>query len=64
MAMSHSKFHLHKRDLPFIPDIDPIRVDTNGAAKLLKSLEVHKAAGLDEISAQFFERSQRLSCPI
>ena len=64
-AMSHSKFHLNKRDLPFISDIDPIRVDTNGVAELLKSLEVHKAAGRDEIPAvQFFERNQRLSCPI
>ena len=30
---------------------DPIQVVTNGVAELLKSLEVHKAAGPDEIPA-------------
>ena len=31
-----------------IPSIDPILVDTNGFVELLRSLEVHKAAGPDE----------------
>ena len=51
MVMSHSKFHFHKRDLPFISDINPIQVDTNDVAELLKSLEVHKVARRDEIPA-------------
>ena len=41
-------------DEPLIPDIDPIQVDTNGVVELLKSLEVHKVAGPDEIPAQLF----------
>ena len=42
-------------DEPLIPDIDPIQVDTNGVVELLKSLEVHKAAGPDEIPAQLLK---------
>jgi len=48
---------------PLIPDIDPTRVDVNGVAELLKSLEVHKAAGPDEIPAHPLKETSELLAP-
>ena len=50
-------------DVPFIPDIDPIQVDTNGVVKLLNSLEVHKSAVPAEIPAQFLKETRNLLAP-
>ena len=50
-------------DEPLIPDIDPIQVDTNGVVELLKSLEVHKTAGPDEIPAQLLKETSDLLAP-
>ena len=50
-------------DVPFIPDIDPIQVDTNGVVKLLNSLEVHKSAVPAEIPAQFLKETRDLLAP-
>ena len=44
-------------DAPFIPDIDPIQVDTNGVVEQLNSLEVHKSAVPAEIPAQFLKET-------
>ena len=50
-------------DEPLIPDIDPIQVEPNGIVELLKSLEVHKAAELDEIPAQLLKETSKLLAP-
>ena len=44
-------------------DIDPIQIDINGVVELLNSLEAHKAAGPDEISAQFLKKFSELVAP-
>jgi len=44
-------------DVPFIPDIDPIQIDTNGVVELLNFSEVHKFAGPAEIPAQFLKET-------
>ena len=50
-------------DVPFIPDIDPIQIDTNGVVELLNFLEVHKSAGPAEIPAQFLKETRHLLAP-
>jgi len=47
-------------DVPFIPDIVPIQVDANDVAEVLNSLEVHKAAGRDEIPVRFLKETRDL----
>jgi len=46
-----------------IPDIDLIQVDVNGVTELLKSLEVHKATGPDEIPAHLLKETSELLAP-
>ena len=48
---------------PPTADIDPIQVDINGIVELLNSLETHKAAGPDEIPAQFLKEFSELLAP-
>ena len=48
---------------PPTADIDPIQVDINGVVELLNSLETHKAAGPDEIPAQFLKEFSELLAP-
>ena len=48
---------------PLIPDIDPIQVEANGVVELLKSLEIHKVAGPDEIPAHILKETSELLAP-
>ena len=48
---------------PPTADIDPIQVDINGVVELLNALETHKAAGPDEIPAQFLKEFSELLAP-
>jgi len=50
-------------DVPFIPDIDPIQVDTNGVVELINFLEVHKSAMPAEFPAQFLKETRDLLAP-